>query len=75
MPIKEDIATLVILLQRIVDESGRPDVFDAHTWLNEWLVELVPALGGRRPLDVLSDPEGMAAVKDVLSQMQSGAYA
>ncbi|MFZ2856513.1 antitoxin Xre/MbcA/ParS toxin-binding domain-containing protein [Acidovorax sp.] len=37
-------------------------------------MELVPALGHRRPLDVLGEPGGLDLVRNFLQRAQSGAY-
>ena len=62
-------------LQTMVQESGNPNGFDASAWLSTWMSAPVPALGGARPLDLMGTMTGQALVSQVLSQMQSGAYA
>jgi putative toxin-antitoxin system antitoxin component (TIGR02293 family) len=62
-------------LQTMVRESGNPEGFDASAWLSKWMSAPVPALGGARPLDLMDTMTGQALVSQVLSQMQSGAYA
>lgn len=62
-------------VQAMVQESGVPDGFDASAWLSSWMSAPVPALGGARPLDLMDTMTGQALVSQVLSQMQSGAYA
>jgi putative toxin-antitoxin system antitoxin component (TIGR02293 family) len=62
-------------LQTMVRESGNPNGFDAAGWLSTWMSAPVPALGGARPLDLMGTMTGQALVSQVLSQMQSGAYA
>ena len=62
-------------LQTMVQESGNPEGFDASAWLSTWMSAPVPALGGARPLDLMDTMTGQALVSQVLSQMQSGAYA
>lgn len=62
-------------LQTMVRESGNPEGFDASAWLSMWMSAPVPALGGARPLDLMDTMTGQALVSQVLSQMQSGAYA
>lgn len=62
-------------LQTMVRDSGNPDGFDASGWLSAWISAPVPALGGARPLDLMDTMTGQALVSQVLSQMQSGAYA
>ena len=74
MVLEDDIATLSELVQRMVDESGTPVGFDALSWLDQWLLELAPAFGRRRPLDVLSEPGGLDLVRSHLLRAQSGAY-
>ena len=74
MALEDDIATLSALVQRMVDESGTPVGFDARAWLDQWLLELAPAIGHRRPLDVLSEPGGLDLVHSYLLRAQSGAF-
>ena len=71
---EDDIATLTALIQSLVDESGEPLGFDARAWLDQWLLELAPTFGHRRPLDVLSGPGGLDLVRSHLLRAQSGAY-
>lgn len=74
MALEDDIATLSVVVQRMVDESGEPVGFDARSWLDHWLLTWMPALGNRRPLDVLKEPGGLDVVQSVLMRTQSGAY-
>lgn len=69
------IARLIGQVEAMVEESGTAEGFDAAHWISRWLEEPVPALGGRRPLDLLDTMEGQALVADTLARMQSGAYA
>ncbi len=69
------IAKLVGQLEAMVEDSGRPEGFDAAGWMAQWLREPLPALGGAPPLDLLNTMEGQALVSTALAQMQSGAYA
>lgn len=73
MTLDQDIAVLATLVQRMAEESGRLKDFDSRAWLDQWLVQFVPALGNRRPLDVLDEPDGLESVRSVLLRMQSGA--
>ena len=66
---------LVGQIQTMVRESGNPEGFDASAWLSDWMSAPAPALGGARPLDLIDTMTGQALVSQVLSQMQSGAYA
>lgn len=72
------LAELAEIPRRIVAESGLPgasDTFDAEAWLHQWARTPHPALGGERPADVLLTPDGVARVRQLLMQQQSGAYA
>jgi len=71
---EDDIAALTALVQRMVEESGAPVGFDSRAWLDQWLLELAPAIGHRRPLDVLSEPGGLDLVRSYLLRAQSGAF-
>ena len=71
---EDDIAALTALVQRMVEESGAPVGFDSWAWLDQWLLELAPAIGHRRPLDVLSKPGGLDLVRSYLLRAQSGAF-
>ncbi|MBN3761240.1 antitoxin Xre-like helix-turn-helix domain-containing protein [Burkholderia sp. Ac-20365] len=69
---------LIGLVQTVVDESGDPDVakdFDAAQWLEEWLSQPNPALGGMLPSAYLDTHEGQEVLAALIGQMQSGAYA
>jgi putative toxin-antitoxin system antitoxin component (TIGR02293 family) len=69
------IARLVGQVEEMVRESGETDAFDAARWLAEWLETPLPALGGEPPASLMDTAEGRRIVSDLLSQMQSGAYA
>jgi putative toxin-antitoxin system antitoxin component (TIGR02293 family) len=71
-------AKLLGLVQTIVDESGDPEVaktFDAAAWLEAWLSQPNPALGGAPPSTYLDTHEGQEILSTLIAQMQSGAYA
>jgi len=74
MVLEDDIATLSVLVQSMLAESGEQTGFDAKAWLDRWLTGVVPALGNRRPIDVLKEPDGLEVVRSLLSRAQSGAY-
>jgi hypothetical protein len=74
MALEDDIATLTELVHGMLAESGEQGGFDARAWLDHWLTGVVPALGNRRPIDVLDEPDGLEVVKSLLSRAQSGAY-
>jgi putative toxin-antitoxin system antitoxin component (TIGR02293 family) len=69
------IARLVGQAQAMVRESGDDPQFDAAKWMATWLEAPHPALGGKRPAELMDTAEGRAIVSDLLGQMQSGAYA
>ncbi|MCA8094470.1 MULTISPECIES: MbcA/ParS/Xre antitoxin family protein [Burkholderia cepacia complex] len=68
---------LVRLVQAIIDESSDPDSamnFDAAAWLEDWLCQPNPALGGALPLSYIDSDEGQELLASLISSMQSGAY-
>lgn len=69
------LARLVGQVEAMVDESGDPEGFDAAEWLSRWLRDPLPALGGQKPIDLLDTMAGQALVSQMLSRLQSGAYA
>lgn len=69
------LARLIGQVQAMVEESGEPEGFDVSAWTSRWLTQPLPALGGRRPMDLMDTMEGQALVSSVVGRMQSGAYA
>lgn len=72
------LARLVGQVEAIVAESGDAEAaegFDAAAWVADFLEHPHPALGGRRPADLMDTADGRAAVSQLVGQMQSGAYA
>ncbi|MRW83227.1 DUF2384 domain-containing protein [Pseudoduganella sp. FT26W] len=59
----------------MVDESGNPKGGDAARWLAVWLAAPLPALGGATPASYMDTFAGQKLVEDLLSMIQSGAYA
>ncbi len=59
----------------IVRESGEPEGFSAAEWVASWLQRRHPALGGRRPGELMDTADGRKLVTDLLARQQSGAYA
>ncbi|HTI01026.1 MAG TPA: antitoxin Xre/MbcA/ParS toxin-binding domain-containing protein [Acidisoma sp.] len=55
--------------------GGGAQGFDTHAWLGRWLMEPLPALGHRRPAELLDTMEGQALVSQALARIESGAYA
>jgi putative toxin-antitoxin system antitoxin component (TIGR02293 family) len=70
------VARLLAKAQQIVADStaGPAQGFDAARWLGEWLEVPQPALGGRKPAELLDTPTGIALVSRVLGAVESGAY-
>lgn len=69
------IARLVGQAQTMVQESGEPKGFDAARWVAAWIEEPQPALGGKRPRELMDTAEGRGMVAELLARSQSGAYA
>lgn len=68
-------SNLIGQVQIMVEQSGRPDGFDAAKWVARWLEEPVPALDGECPASYMDTMEGQRLVSSLLATMQSGAYA
>ncbi len=68
-------ARLVGQVQVMVEESGRPEGFDAAAWVARWLDRPLPALAGQRPAELMDTAEGQGIVANLVARMQSGAYA
>jgi len=69
------IARLVGQVSTMVKESGNPEGFDAAKWVAAWLERPQPALGGKRPAELMDTADGRSIVSDLIARMQSGAYA
>jgi len=69
------LAKLIGQVEAIVSESGSPAGFKPARWFSEWIEQPAPALGGRKPEELLDTSDGREAVARLLAQMQSGAYA
>jgi Protein of unknown function (DUF2384) len=68
------IAEMVAQVQRMVEESGNPEGFDAKTWLDDWLTRPLPALGGDCAVNWLDTADRRAVIFTILACTQSGAY-
>ncbi|MGC6331727.1 antitoxin Xre/MbcA/ParS toxin-binding domain-containing protein [Rhizorhabdus sp. FW153] len=69
------LAKLIGQVEAMVEDSGGDTKFDVASWLAAWLREPLPALGGVRPIHLLDTMEGQALVAQMLTQVESGAYA
>lgn len=68
-------ARLLGQVESMVAESGDPAGFDAAQWVARWLDRPLPALGNRRPGDLMDTTDGQAIVSNLLARAQSGAFA
>lgn len=58
----------------MVRDSGTVEKFSAAEWVATWLQRPHPALGGRRPGELMDTADGRDLVTDLLARQQSGAY-
>jgi len=67
---------LLGIAQEIIANStaGEAKTFDAAKWLGRWIERPQPALGGRKPADLLDTPTGVEVVTRLLGSIESGAY-
>lgn len=68
------VTRLLAKAREMAAESTHPDAanFDVSRWLGEWIRKPQPALGGRKPEELLDTPSGLDAVMRVLGAIQSG---
>lgn len=67
-------AELIQSVERMVQESGNPEGFDARAWLKRWMASPIPALNGATPASYMNTEDGRKLVTQLLAMMQSGAY-
>jgi hypothetical protein len=48
--------------------------FDIDLWLQDWLRRPQPALGGRKPAELLSTEAGIESVRRALGSILGGSY-
>ncbi len=70
------VLNLLGIAHAIVAESTNEQAaqFDVAKWLGRWIEHPQPALGGRKPADLLDTPTGIDVVARLLGSLQSGAY-
>lgn len=70
------IMRLLGITEAIVDASTAEGArgFDAAKWLGRWIEQPQPALGGRKPADLLDTPTGFDVVARLLGSLESGSY-
>lgn len=69
------VVQLIGQVDSMVQESGDPTGFDAAKWMAGWLQHPHPALGGRRPGELLDTADGRNLVAQLLAQQQASTYA
>ena len=67
---------LLGIAQAMVANSKAPEAknFDSAKWLGKWIEQAQPALGGRKPADLIDTPTGVEVVARLLGAIESGAY-
>ena len=67
---------LLGIAQAIVNNSTAPEAknFDAAKWLGQWIERPQPALGGRKPANLVDTPTGLKLVARLLGSIESGVY-
>lgn len=70
------LARLLVIAKSIVENSTAAEAkdFDVAKWLGRWIERPQPALGGRKPADLIGTPTGLDMVARVLGAIESGAY-
>ncbi len=70
------LARLLAIASDIVEDSTAPEAenFDTAKWLGQWIERPQPALGGRKPSELLDTPTGVSMVTKLLGAIRSGAY-
>jgi len=68
-------ADLLRLIEKIIQESGDAESFNASAWLKRWLSAPNPALNSATPNSHMGTKEGRSLVAGLLEKMQSGAFA
>lgn len=67
---------LLGIAKDIVANSDSPEAknFDTAKWLGHWIELPQPALGGRKPADMIDTPTGVETVARLLGSLESGVY-
>lgn len=66
--------SLLAQVNETIARSGTSENFDARKWLEQWITQPVPALGGKSPLELLDNEKGIEQIKQVIAAMESNAY-
>lgn len=54
--------------------GGNPEGFDTAQWVARRIDMPLPALGGRKPVSLMSTPDGRALVHNIVARKQCSAY-
>ena len=67
---------LLAMADEMLLHSTAPEAekFDTVAWLGRWIEIPQPALGGRKPADMLDTPTGLETVAKLMGALESGAY-
>lgn len=70
------VVRLLGMAKAMAENSDVPEAldFDTAKWLGEWIERPQPALGGRKPAEMLDTPTGIETVVKLLGAIESGAY-
>lgn len=70
------VARLLGMVSEMLAHSTAPaaENFDAAKWLGQWIEHPQPALGGKKPADMLDTPTGFEVVTRTLGAIESGAF-
>lgn len=69
---EQRISKLLHISQKLVQQFAEPGDFDAKQWLEKWVKQPCPALGGQKPLELLGSDKGAQQIEKVLWQMVAG---
>ena len=70
------VVRLLGIAKEMAENSDSPEAkgFDTAKWLGDWIERPQPALGGRKPAEMLDTPTGVETVCKLLGAIESGAY-
>ncbi|WP_418320160.1 antitoxin Xre/MbcA/ParS toxin-binding domain-containing protein [Piscinibacter sakaiensis] len=70
------LARLLATTKETIENSTAAEArdFDAARWLGQWIERPQPALGGRKPADLIGTPTGLKVVTQLIGAIDSGAY-
>ena len=73
---KLGLVRLLGIVKEMAENSDAPEArdFDTAKWLGDWIERPQPALGGRKPAEMIDTPAGVEAVCKLLGAIESSAY-